>query len=108
MLIVEIGMETRLRTMHQGYGRVTLLTYVCRHLPRLINLQNDNGHTCLHCAVHNDHLPSVRVLLKHHVDVRVRDKRGRTALDWAELWSSRDIVEELEGVSFVFSFLINK
>ena len=77
-------------------GSVTCVTYVCRHLPHLINLQNSSGETCLHCAVYYDLLPSVRVLLEHNVDVRVRDKRGRTALDVAKRRNYRHIVEELE------------
>ena len=78
------------------YGSVTCVTYVCQHLPHLINLQSNYGWTCLHYAVYKNHLPSVRVLLEHNVDVRVRNKRGETALDEAKRQNRRHIVEELE------------
>ena len=85
------------------YGSVTCATYVCQHWPHLLHLQTIDGWTCLHCAVRKDHLPSVRVLLEHNVDVHVRNKRGRTPLDVAKRDNKRHLVKELEKVSFVFS-----
>ena len=83
------------------FGRVTC--YVGQHWPHLFHLQDDFGWTCLHFAVFNNHLPSVRVLLEHNVDVHVRNKDGRTALDVAKRHNRRHLVEELEKVSLVFS-----
>ena len=96
-------MWTDVRSLASMCGSVTCVTYVGQHWPHLLHLQDNNGWTCLHLAVHNDHLPSVRVLLKHNVDVHVRDKQGDTPLDWAKRYNRRHIVEELEKVSFVFS-----
>ena len=78
------------------FGSVTLLRYVCKHFPHLLNLQNKYRRTCLHSAVRNDDLPLVRVLLEHNVDIDVRDEGGETPFDVARRRNYRHLVEELK------------
>ena len=61
-----------------------------------VNAKDDDGWTALHCAVRKYGHPArtyrpveeakrkiVLLLLENGADVNVRDKRGRTPLDWA-------------------------
>lgn len=55
---------------------------VCKHLKTCLNVQNVYGMTPLHFAAKYGTLTENLVMIEHGADVTVRDKTGKTALDY--------------------------
>jgi hypothetical protein len=55
-----------------------------------INKQCNMGMTALHYAAQNQNVATIKVLIEHGADVRIRDKSGRTARDCVPPGSKSD------------------
>lgn len=88
----------RLARQREGYGVVKQLL-TTPTTPRINrNARDKTGRTALHFAVGSNSESAVELLLENGVDVNVRDKLDKTALDYAPE-KPRDIAELLEPIT---------
>jgi hypothetical protein len=62
------------------------------------NYRGDNEVTPLMRAAANDDLPIVRMLIEHHADPSLKDDRGWTASDYADLYDNPEMAEYLRNL----------
>jgi ankyrin repeat protein len=73
---------------HGLTDRMTLL----REHGAIIDLQNDFGCTALHYAVLASQPKAVKLLLKYHANMHMKDERYRTLLDLAKMHGTPEII----------------
>ena len=61
------------------------------------NHQNNEGKTALHYAVKSEQRTMIKELLDHEADCNIKDKSGKTALDYAREWKRTDLYDLLEN-----------
>jgi ankyrin repeat protein len=59
-----------------------------------LDVQDKDGCTPLHLAAKNNHRWVVWSLLRKGADPSIKDKRGRTPLDWAKAYDYTDVISE--------------
>lgn len=66
--------------------------------PKIINLQNNQGQSVLHLAVlQNVPASVVQYLLNSGIDIKIRDRNGKTALDLAEQDKKSELIQVLKN-----------
>lgn len=64
--------------------RASIVEYLLEKYPQLINSKTNSGKTCLHMAViENKNVNILKMLLKKGVNKDIRDKKGKTPLEYA-------------------------
>jgi len=78
------------------YGYVEIAQILLEHGAQPNVVPNDNtGWTALIVSARTGRIATVRLLLRHGADRTIKDKTGKTALDWSEAQGHADVVRVL-------------
>lgn len=110
--IDDIGSLTKIKTTAKSIGGVPPLLIAAKlgfeesinELLRLganVNIQDENGNTCLHYAAENivNPVEIIEILLRHNADVKIKNYLGKTAADIAFSISNGKAIQALKSMS---------
>jgi len=85
-----------------NFGHTKMVTVLLENIPTgqkaaFINQSNLWGSTALHEAAKKGHLATVKVLLQHGIDPSIKDRTGKTALDYAREKKHNAVVNVLKN-----------
>ncbi|CAL4979703.1 unnamed protein product [Urochloa decumbens] len=83
--------------------------YACRQpkLSTVLNVQDNNGDTALHCAIHMENLEVLKCLIRNpQVDVGIPNNDDLTPLDLSWSKTSRNILYQSNPVALTFGILL--
>ena len=73
-----------------------ILEVMERSRDRRVSHPNAAGMTPLHLAAANGHFGAVKMLVNYNADLNKKDKKGKTALDYAHMKKKKNIIDLLE------------
>lgn len=108
LALLDSGVDVNGRTSDKSYALNRAAVYNEAGMVRLLlerganpNVQNSEGDTPLICATKyaGGHAATVRALIEGGTDLAIKDKDGKTALDYAKAQGQRDAIALLERSS---------
>ncbi len=82
-------------TVAAQHRNLEVAEFLIRALPEDVNVQDSNGRTALHYAMHNRDAQMVQFLIDNNANVNAQDSNGRTALHYAIRNNNAKMVEFL-------------
>ena len=105
LTLLESGVDVNARTSDESYALNRAAVYNQAEMVRLLldrgadpNVQNGEGDTPLICATKyaGGHAATVKLLVEGGTDLMIKDKDGKTALDYAKAKGQQKAIEILE------------
>lgn len=74
----------------RGYTKIA--NFLTFYNPQQINAQDRTGHTALMSATQFGHMEIIKILINHGADINIKNKLGKTALDYAYTYSIKHYI----------------